>query len=59
MGFCLQWLNAAPEVWFAQSTWQRIGSLSVLIAAAVLTYFIVLLLLGVRPKQLLLSPKHA
>lgn len=59
MGACLVYFNEAPEVWFEKTFWQRIFTLSYLIAAALVSYFLVLLLLGLRPKQLLLSPQHS
>ena len=59
MGLCLTYLNASPEVWFERTFWQRVLNLSVLIVAAMLVYFSVLLATGIRPKQLLLSPKHS
>lgn len=58
MGACLQWLNVSPEIWFEKNLWQRIASLTMIVFTAMLAYFFALLLLGVRPKQLLLSPKH-
>ena len=59
MGVCLNYLNAAPEVWFERTFWQRVMSLSILLVAAMLTYFVALLAMGLRPTQLLLSPKHS
>lgn len=59
MGFCLKWLTASPDVWFEMGLWQRVFNLSYIVVAAVVSYFASLLVLGVRPKQLLLSPKHA
>jgi len=37
MGLCLWYFNAAPEVWFEKTVWQRVVNLSVLVAAAMLT----------------------
>ena len=59
MGLCLTYLNASIEVWFERTFWQRVLNLSILIAAAMSVYFIVLLATGIRPKELLLSPKHS
>lgn len=59
MGVCLWYLNAEPEVWFEKTFWQRVIDLSVLIIAAMFTYFIALFAMGIRPKQLLLSPQHS
>jgi len=59
MAGCILALNATPEVWFERSFWQRVSALSVLIGAALISYFLSLLVLGVRPKQLLLSPQHS
>ena len=59
MGFCLHWLTASPEVWFEMSGWQRVFNLAYIVMAGVVSYFVSLLVLGVRPKQLLLSPKHS
>ena len=58
MGACLMWLNESPEVWFEKNLWQRVMSLSTIILSAVATYFSSLFVLGVRPNQLLLSPRH-
>ena len=59
MATCLWYFSAAPEVWFEKTIWQRVVDLSILIVAAMLTYFVALLAMGVRPKQLLLSPQHS
>lgn len=52
-------LNQAPESWYAQNLAERLWHLSVLVAGGVVSYFAVLLLLGVRPRQLLLKPRAA
>jgi len=59
MGICLWYLNAAPEVWFEKTFLRRIIDLSIMIVAAIFTYFVALLVMGIRPKQLLLSPQHS
>jgi len=59
MGVCLWYLNAAPEVWFEKTFWQRVIDLSILVVAGMVTYFTTLLITGIRPKQLLLSPQHS
>ena len=59
MGLCLWYLNVEPDVWFEKTFWGRVIDLSILIIAAMVTYFIALLAMGIRPKQLLLSPQHS
>ena len=58
MGGCIVMLNSAPDVWFERTFWQRVFALTWLIGAAMTSYFVALLVLGIRPKQLLLSPQH-
>jgi putative peptidoglycan lipid II flippase len=59
MGIGLYWL--APELasWLTSGLWWRIGWLAGAIAAGGLTYLLVLLLLGLRPAQLLLTKRSA
>lgn len=52
----LLWLDKPVELWYQQGLWQRVADLSVMVVCAVVTYFVALLLLGVRPHQLLLRP---
>lgn len=56
MCWCLRYLNDVPEVWYARSLWERVTSLSVLVVAGAGAYLLSLLVLGIRPQQLLLSP---
>lgn len=48
-------LNHAPDWWYQNSLFGRIGQLSILVIAGAASYFAVLLLLGIRPQQLLLN----
>ncbi len=57
MSSALIYLNQPPEVWHLWSLSQRIGNLTILVATGVFSYFLGLLLLGIRPKQLLLGPR--
>ncbi|MBX2848031.1 MAG: murein biosynthesis integral membrane protein MurJ [Acidiferrobacterales bacterium] len=56
MSGCLLLLNQPAEAWFAQDLWQRIGRLLVMVTAGVVSYFAILMILGIRPQQLLLKP---
>lgn len=55
MCVCLNLLNQADIAWFEQSLWQRVNRLGILVAAGITSYFASLLLLGIRPHQLLLK----
>jgi len=57
MSATLVYLNESPEIWHARTFYQRIGHLMLLVGAGAIVYFSVLLMLGVRPKQLLLGPR--
>jgi len=57
MSLSLMYLNPPPEIWHAWSLAQRIGQLVLLVGTGVVSYFALLLLLGIRPKQLLLGPR--
>jgi len=56
MCLCLNALNNPAEVWYQQSLWQRVGQLSIIVIAGSVSYLLALMLLGIRPQQLLLSP---
>ncbi len=56
MCFCLTALDQPVEQWYQQGLWQRIGQLSFMVVCAAVTYFVSLIVLGVRPQQLLLKP---
>lgn len=56
MCVCLTVLNKPAELWYQQSLWQRVSDLSLMVACAVVTYFLTLVILGIRPQQLLLRP---
>ncbi len=58
MSAMLIFLNEPAVVWHAWSLAQRIGHLMLLVGAGAVSYFAVLLLLGIRPKQLLLGPRR-
>ena len=51
----LMFLNEPAVVWHGWSLAQRIGHLMLLVGAGAISYFVVLLLLGIRPRQLLLG----
>ncbi|NND82863.1 MAG: murein biosynthesis integral membrane protein MurJ [Gammaproteobacteria bacterium] len=55
MCVALQLLNQADVLWFEQDVWQRVRRLSVMVMAGAAAYFAGLLLLGIRPQQLLLQ----
>lgn len=55
----LHFSNALNEVWFEWGVWQRCLRLSLLVVAGAGTYFFALMLLGIRPKQLLLKNPSA
>ena len=55
---CLTWLNSEPSAWFGYSLLERVGRLIMLVLAGGVTYFAVLYLLGIRPRQLLLAPSR-
>ena len=57
MGVCLVMLDQTTQEWFEQGLMQRVGHLSVLVAAGAGVYFLALLILGIRPQQLLLRPR--
>lgn len=50
-------LNHAPDWWYQSSLFGRIAQISLLVVAGAASYFAVLLLLGIRPQQLLLKAK--
>lgn len=56
MSACLLALNNPAEVWYQQHLWQRVGQLTIIVGAGAISYFSALMVLGVRPHQLLLSP---
>jgi len=57
MCLCLWMLNKPAEVWFERNLGQRIVALFFLVAAGAGSYFLSLIVLGIRPRQLLLTPK--
>jgi len=57
MSFVLVTLNKSPEIWHSWVLTERIGYLIVLVGAGAASYFCMLFLLGIRPKQLLLGPR--
>jgi len=59
MCLCLIALNKAPELWYAQTLWQRLADVALLIVSGMIVYFAALLLLGIRPQQLLLRPANS
>lgn len=57
MSAVLLYLNKPAETWHAWSLLQRVWHLMILVSAGVMAYFSLLLVLGIRPKQLLLGPR--
>ncbi len=57
MSLVLVSLNKPAEIWHAWPLASKVGHLMVLVGAGVISYFSVLLVLGIRPKQLLLGPR--
>jgi putative peptidoglycan lipid II flippase len=57
MSAAIVFLNEPAETWQAWSLGQRVGNLLVLVGVGIVSYFLVLLFLGIRPKQLLLGPR--
>lgn len=57
MGACLVTLDQPVQTWFDQTLAQRVWRLSILVTAGAGAYFVALLLLGIRPQQLLLGPR--
>ncbi len=56
MAFCLRYFDQSDADWYQQSLAQRFWHLSILVAAGAGSYLLSLMLLGLRPKQLLLKP---
>ena len=56
MSACLMLLNAPPQVWFQQTLSERILALCLLVGVGGGSYFLSLMVLGIRPRQLLLAP---
>ena len=55
MALLLWWGAAEPVFWIEQSVWQRILRLSILVPLGVVSYFLVLYMLGLRVKSLWLE----
>ena len=51
-------LDQPEQAWFDQGLGERVWHLLMLVGAGVATYLLVLLMLGLRPQQLLLNPKR-
>ena len=56
MSVCLVTLDQPVNVWFAWGVWERVLHLSLLVSAGAASYFVSLLVLGLRPQQMLLRP---
>ena len=56
MCLCLIYLDQSLEQWYQQGLWQRVRHLSFMVICAATSYFLSLIVLGVRPQQLLLKP---
>lgn len=52
----LEWGVPGRKAWLAWDIWHRIGNLALWVGAAMALYFLVLLLMGVRPRDLLMAP---
>ena len=55
MAVMLHLTKGDPQSWIDVSIWQRVGKLFVLIALGGLVYFASLLLVGIRPKNMLMK----
>jgi len=53
---CLIVLNKPDEIWFEKTLTERVVALSILVGAGAGSYLLSLVLLGIRPQQLLLTP---
>jgi len=60
MCVCLLTLDNPAQLWYQQSLWQRVSQLSVIVVAGAVSYLVSLIVMGIRPRQLLLNPtsKH-
>ncbi|MDB4511826.1 murein biosynthesis integral membrane protein MurJ [Arenicella sp.] len=56
MCVCLNMLDQSADAWYQQGLWARVGHLTLMVACAALTYFVSLVVLGVRPQQMLFKP---
>lgn len=56
MAVCLVSLNVSDHVWYQADLWQRVSRVVVMVTVGAGSYFVTLLLLGIRPKQLVLRP---
>ena len=56
MSAALMALDPGADWWLMQTLWMRTQQLTVMVVAGGLSYFVMLLLLGLRPQQLLLRP---
>jgi len=52
----LLWYAPDDSAWTHWSLWQRLSELAVMVIGGAASYFVALLLMGLRPKQLLLKP---
>ena len=59
MSVCLLVLNKPDQVWFEQTLVQRIVALCILVVVGVGSYFLALVALGMRPRQLLFVPNSS
>ncbi|RVU84743.1 murein biosynthesis integral membrane protein MurJ [Leucothrix sargassi] len=53
MALAVWFINPSDGWWQAASVWQQLGQLGLLLWSAMVTYFVAILALGIRPKQLL------
>jgi len=56
MAFCLSYFDQSEANWFHQSLSQRLWNLSILVFMGTASYLSCLMVLGLRPKQLLFRP---
>lgn len=54
MAGLLCWFKGSSDIWHARSLWERLYHLCLLVVSGAASYFVMLLILGLRPYQLLL-----
>ncbi|KZY49378.1 hypothetical protein A3732_22805 [Oleiphilus sp. HI0050] len=52
MVLAVSWMNVETEIWFDMSVWERITKLLALVVVGIVSYFIVLLLSGMKLRAL-------
>lgn len=59
MCVCLVVLDKPAELWYQQNLWGRLRDLTFMVVVALTTYLVALIVLGIRPQQLLLKPSSS